>query len=260
MLVHIHIHVRFQVHLQSAGQPASQLGSQPGQSTFSIDVARLRTHIADSWTKQSPVSNSVRHSLTESCLPFISICQSGQQTAGCGSKNSSSSCQLEFLSCSLLLPLLLPPASVADTVLLAFYCILFLMRCFICNIVCLVEGRGAGSRVRQRRWDWNFFDARSCTDSLGPLKPLRFQFISSIFSFQIHIFLTKVLRFLRDFCLFVIPSLFLFLSVSHTLSLSAADCQNEWGGGGGAGVGYENFSFSGSNEAEKNVYKGNRQV
>lgn len=62
-----------------AGQSASQLlGSQSGQSTFSIDVARLRTHIA-SRTKQSPVSNSVRHSLTESCLPFISICQSGQQ-------------------------------------------------------------------------------------------------------------------------------------------------------------------------------------
>lgn len=66
-----------------------------------------------------------------------------------------------------------------------------------------------------------FFDARSCKDSLGPLKPLRFQFISSIFSFQIHIFLTKVLRFLRDFCLFVIPS----LSFTHTLLLSAADCR-----------------------------------
>lgn len=138
MLVHIHIHVRFQVHLQSAGQPASQLGSQPGQSTFSIDVARLRTHIADSWTKQSPVSNSVRHSLTESCLPFISICQSGQQAAGCGSKNSSSSCQLEFLYC----PLLLPPLLRLRTQ----FSLLFIVYCFLCAVLfatLCARGRGA---------------------------------------------------------------------------------------------------------------------
>lgn len=102
---HPHPHARPHPHPRplpgpsSVSRAVSQLGSQPGQSTFSIDVARLRTHIADSWTKQSPVSNSVRHSLTESCLPFISICQSGQQAAGCCSKNSSSSCQLELLFC-----------------------------------------------------------------------------------------------------------------------------------------------------------------
>lgn len=76
----VHVRSSWSIFSQpGAGQSASQLlGSQSGQSTFSIDVARLRTHIA-SRTKQSPVSNSVRHSLTESCLPFISICQSGQQ-------------------------------------------------------------------------------------------------------------------------------------------------------------------------------------
>jgi len=74
--------------------------------------------------------------------------------------------------------------------------------------------------------------------TFGPLKPLRFQFISTIFSFQIHIFLTKVLRFIRDFCLF-------YSNVVWPEGLEGRE---------------ENFSFSASNELEKNVYKGNRQV
>lgn len=110
-----------------AGQSASQLlGSQSGQSTFSIDVARLRTHIA-SRTKQSPVSNSVRHSLTESCLPFISICQRGQQARQRALLLQKSHNSISSGSCS---------------ILFAFYCILFLMRCFICNIVCCLREGG----------------------------------------------------------------------------------------------------------------------
>lgn len=97
-------------------QPASQLlGSQSGQSTFSIDVARLRTHIA-SRTKQSPVSNSVRHSLTESCLPFISICQSGQQA-----RQRSSSCSKNPTTASAQAP---PQFS-----------LLFIVYCFLCAVL-----------------------------------------------------------------------------------------------------------------------------
>lgn len=97
-------------------QPASQLlGSQSGQSTFSIDVARLRTHIA-SRTKQSPVSNSVRHSLTESCLPFISICQSGQQA-----RQRSSSCSKNPTTASAQAP--------------AQFSLLFIVYCFLCAVL-----------------------------------------------------------------------------------------------------------------------------
>lgn len=183
-------------------QPASQLlGSQSGQSTFSIDVARLRTHIA-SRTKQSPVSNSVRHSLTESCLPFISICQSGQQ-AGQRAPAPKIPQQHQLW----LLLLLLRALFFCFLLYIVSYALFYLQHC-------VLAGRGGEGEWKVRQRDWHFFDARSCKDSMGPLKPLRFQFISRIFSFQIHIFLTKVLRFLRDFCLFVIPS----LSFTHSVA------------------------------------------
>lgn len=121
----------------------SQLGIQSGQSTFSIDVARLRTHIADSWTKQSPVSNSVRHSLTESCLPFISICQSGQQAARycCCSQNSSSSISQSSF-----------PAPLRPLQLRTQFSLLFIVYCFLCAVLfatlCATRESAEGGRQR----------------------------------------------------------------------------------------------------------------
>lgn len=92
------------------------------------------------------------------------------------------------------------------------------MRCFICNIVCgcgrIVKGEGGRRELRAGGISLDRAGRRTgglavfamlirARARFGPLKPLRFQFISSIFSFQIHIFLTKVFRSVRDFCLFL---------------------------------------------------------
>lgn len=184
--------------------------------------------------KQSPVSNSVRHSLTESCLPFISI----WQCPGSDSRRSRSGSSI------------LAPARL----LFAFYCILFLMRCFICNFVQIGgSGKGLWLQLRLRTGSGStlaqglafihpffpFSDARSCTRPFWSLQPLQFQFISSIFSFGIHIFLTKVLW-----------------EYIYTVFASAPLSRSRYRSGTGAGK----LFILCIKWGRKNLYKGKRQV